>query len=360
MNISGGSTFSVSRKSGQCRSGILADSCEIPIIPHCSDTSVNPNSYGVYREGGFVKDMLTCIILFLLGILAFWLFAIAPQMHNRPDMRTWEKYDYAHRGLHNWEAGLPENSLPAFAKAVEGGFGVELDVRLTADNKIVVIHDSHLWRLCGVDNYVEKMTLKDLRSLKLQHSQERIPTLEEALSVIGETTPVMVELKVENNNYELLCALTWSVMSSRPGQYSIQSFNPLAVRWFKEHQPSVIRGQLMQGTLPNNEIGQFQAFLGRNLFSNMFTRPNFESYNYQDRARASLWMAKNVLGMPEVSWTITDSETYASLKKKGCIIIFEGFHPLAQSPQPDSTQPSMETSPASMCSQLKIHNTGKR
>lgn len=73
-------------------------------------------------------------------------------VHGRKDQPGWETFEhvrFAHRGLHG--PGVPENSLAAFRRAAEAGYGAELDVHLTADGYLAVIHDSDLARMCGVE-----------------------------------------------------------------------------------------------------------------------------------------------------------------------------------------------------------------
>ena len=95
------------------------------------------------------------VLLILLLVLALcvllWLWAIAPQL-PRADFSAFLKYDYAHRGLHDKDNGVPENSLKAFSLAAVCGFGMELDLQLTKDNRVVVHHDDSILRTCGVDN----------------------------------------------------------------------------------------------------------------------------------------------------------------------------------------------------------------
>ena len=70
------------------------------------------------------------------------------------------RYRYAHRGLHS-KPHIPENSMAAFAKAAAAGFGIELDVHLTKDGRLAVIHDSSLKRTCGEDLIIEEITMKE-------------------------------------------------------------------------------------------------------------------------------------------------------------------------------------------------------
>ena len=71
--------------------------------------------------------------IFLCILLAAYLFLIAPRIFGKPDAAPLLEYHYAHRGLHDNKTDAPENSMPAFRKAVESGYGIELDVQLTRD-----------------------------------------------------------------------------------------------------------------------------------------------------------------------------------------------------------------------------------
>lgn len=293
------------------------------------------------RGSGVSMNFIVGVLLAVLGIFILWLYAIAPQLRGRPYMAELSKYDYAHRGLHNAERGIPENSLAAFRLAAESGFGIELDVQLTADNQVVVVHDPSLGRVCGVETAVKDMSLSQLQACRLEGTEEGIPTLKQALDAIGRRTPVIVELKYYNNT-SVICPLVWEILKDYEGLYCVQSFNPLIVKWFRDHHPEVIRGQLMEGVQKNDILSSSAAFAGRNLLSNFLTRPNFEAYKYQSRSRPSMWLAKNVFGMPEISWTVTDMETYHYLKNQNCIVIFEGFEPFAEKKPVPAANPTTE------------------
>ena len=68
---------------------------------------------------------------------------------------------FAHRGLHEGSQ-FPENSLLAFAAALEFGAGIECDLRLTADNHIVVFHHRDAWRMCGSRMKIGELTWPSL------------------------------------------------------------------------------------------------------------------------------------------------------------------------------------------------------
>lgn len=105
-----------------------------------------------------------------------------------------QKYRYAHRGFHD-KPVIPENSLPAFRRAIEHGFGAELDVHLLKDGTLAVFHDSDLRRCANVDGQIEDLTLEELKQLRLEGTDEQIPTFDEVLALFESATPLIIELK---------------------------------------------------------------------------------------------------------------------------------------------------------------------
>ena len=80
------------------------------------------------------------------------------------------KVPVAHRGLHDDE--LPENSMPAFAAAIEHGFNIEIDVHLSSDGHLVVFHDDNLKRVCGIDKKVKDCTVEEQTKCHCIHQTE--------------------------------------------------------------------------------------------------------------------------------------------------------------------------------------------
>lgn len=259
------------------------------------------------------------------GLLASWLWAIAPGRGG--DFEVFDRYDYAHRGLHDLEPGTPENSLAAFKRAVERGYGVELDLQLTKDKKVVVHHDATLKRSCGADVRVQDLPYEALSEYRLFGSGERIPLFSEVLAVMGGKTPMIVELKGYNDPAEL-CTLAMKELEGYTGDYCVESFDPRIVRWFYKNRPEIVRGQLMYHMKKNeNGLTGLQAFCGRNLLSNFHARPHFEAYDIHTRNVPSLRLAKAVCGLKEVSWTLRTQEEYDRAKRLNSLCIFEGFLP---------------------------------
>ena len=279
------------------------------------------------------------IALWIFGILAalliLWLLSMTPRRGEK-QLERFRQYRYAHRGLHNKERGVPENSLLAFRYAVAGGFGAELDVHLTKDKRLVVIHDSYVDRMCGTHGRVEDMTLSQLRELRLLGTEQKIPLLEEVLPIFCGKTPLIIELKVEKNNHRQLCEKTMQVLSAYRGDYCIESFDPRALQWMRRNEPFVIRGQLAENFLEQSEVPGLQL-LGRfvltMLMCNFLTRPDFVAYRYEDRLDLPARLCCGLLKAQEVSWTIRKQADLEVVEQAGAIPIFEGFLP-ARRPSP--------------------------
>lgn len=266
--------------------------------------------------------------LVLLACVLFWLWAIAPQVAGRPDFTELKKYDYAHRGLHHKENGVPENSLLAFRLAADCGFGMELDLQLTKDNRVVVHHDHSIVRTCGVDKLISDMTYEELKGYRLFCTEERIPLFAEVLALVKGKTPLIVELK-GYNDVNTLCILAMEELKNYEGLYCVESFDPRIVRWFRQNHPGIIRGQLMEHLQRGkNGMSGAQAFFGRNLMTNFLTRPNFEAYDFNWRNNISLRAARRVFGMQEVSWTLRSEEAFRLAKSAGNLCIFEHILPV--------------------------------
>lgn len=270
--------------------------------------------------------VLVVLLILVVACVALWLWAIAPQL-PRADFSAFAKYDYAHRGLHDKDNGVPENSLKAFALAAQCGFGMELDLQLTKDNRVVVHHDHSIQRTCGVDKLISDMTLEELWGYRLLGTEEKVPLFSQVLETVGGRTPLIIELKDYNDN-DTLCRLAMEELAGYQGLYCVESFDPRIVWWFRQNRPEIVRGQLMERLEKGqNGLTAAQAFFGRNMMTNFHTRPQFEAYDFHARNVPSLKAVRRVFGMQEVSWTLRTLEEYQQAKALGNLCIFEHFLP---------------------------------
>lgn len=258
--------------------------------------------------------------ILLLFVLLF-LFLIAPSGRKRKTRDFFRSHRFfAHRGLHG--DGIPENSLPAFERACAAGYGIELDVHVTKDGKAVVFHDDTLMRMCGAEGSIEDHTLEELRALRLAGTDERIPTFEEVLSLVGGRVPLIIEEKGVTSDTSV-CVLTAEALKEYPGKYCIESFNPFAVRYWKKHHPEVVRGILSCPMKGDGFAGSpIKNFLLQNLLLNFLTRPDFLAYEVHGKKMLAFRTARALGGCP-VAWTIRSAEDLALAKGAFYAVIFE-------------------------------------
>ena len=264
------------------------------------------------------------LLILLFALAALYLVLVAPKMTNRVNRGPFMgNVFYAHRGLFNNESDAPENSLAAFGKAVEAGYGMELDVQLTKDDKLVVFHDATLKRMCGVEGKVWDYTLEELKRFHLANSKEKIPTFEEVLNLVDGRTPLIVEYKMDRPLTKV-CALGDELLRNYKGTYCIESFHPYALMWYKKHRPEVMRGQLSgnlakETTDPKKKI---YYTLVTYLLTNILTRPDFIAYDHRYVNNISRKVCK-ALGALSVTYTIKSEQRYKEVKDDFDLFIFD-------------------------------------
>lgn len=266
------------------------------------------------------------IALTLIALLVLFYLWCLMGRRSHPDMAKFRGWNYAHRGLHNDQK--PENSLAAFQAAVDAGYGAELDVHLLKDGTLAVIHDYELQRIAGRAGKVEDLTREELSQIQLCSTDQTIPILEEVLLVFSGKTPLIVELKCADGNHAALCQATCALLDGYEGLYCMESFDPRAVNWLRKHRPDIVRGQLSENWMGKKLLipGILKWMLTYHLM-NVYTRPDFTAYKFEDRKAFGTDIVRKILGVPGVSWTLKTRQQYDIAVKEGWIPIFEGFEP---------------------------------
>lgn len=259
----------------------------------------------------------------ILGIL--YLLAIMPRVTPRP-MTEFKEWYYAHRGFHDNRSEAPENSCKAMRLAVENGYGIELDVQLTKDEKVVVFHDADLSRVCGVDAKVNSMTYEELQTLRLFESNEKIPLFSEVLKIIDGKVPFIMEVKMVDGKNRV-CELAAKELEGYRGMYCMESFHPLAVRWFRKKRPEIIRGQLAANFKKEGQKEGIREWVVHQLVVNVLGRPDFVAYSHKSAGNLSRNLTR-MYGATAVAWTIRSEEELNRNRKKFEMFIFEGFRPI--------------------------------
>ncbi|MBQ1281730.1 MAG: hypothetical protein IIY16_05760, partial [Oscillospiraceae bacterium] len=246
---------------------------------------------------------------------------------NYVNMNDFMVHDYAHRGLHDITQGIPENTLPAFARAVEYGFGAELDVHLTADGRLIVFHDDDLKRLCGVGKRTAEVRSEEFAAWGILGTEHRAPFLEDVLALFVGKKPLIVEIKTDGGNAAAVTEAACRVLDRFDVTYCIESFDPRVLLWLKQNRPEICRGQLSQDFIRRkNNLSKPLRFALTNLLGNSLTKPDFIAYKFEDRSCDAVRRCRSA-GVSEFSWTVRSQADMDTAKKNGCAVIFEGFIP---------------------------------
>lgn len=221
---------------------------------------------------------------------------------------------YAHRGLFD-NKKIVENTISAFKKALLDNLNIELDIRVTKDNKIIVFHDNNIKRLTGIDKLVKDMTYNELSNVKLLNTNDKIPLLEDVLKLVSGRVTLLIELK-ENLSNNTLKELN-KLLLDYNGEVLLQSFNPIIIR--KMALTSLKRYRM--GILLNNEYKGFKGALY-----------DFFIYKYLIKQKYISFISSPkelVLNAKEVSlkelfiWTIKTKEDFIKYKKYSNNLICE-------------------------------------
>lgn len=226
----------------------------------------------------------------------------------------------AHRGLYE---GLfvPENSMLAFKKAIEQNYAIELDVRITKDNKIVVFHDKNLIRMCGLEKKLTNQNFDDIKNLCLYQSKETIPLFQDVLKLINSQVPIVVEIKNDSKvgQFESILA---NILDDYKGEFSVCSFNEEVVYWFKENRINFKRG-LIYGDIKELQIKFYKTVFLYRFFK---VKPDFVSLDYKLSNTLIVNFCKK-LNIPIFTWTVNNKKKYKKAKVIFDNLIFENIRP---------------------------------
>ena len=247
---------------------------------------------------------------------------------GHPAWQVLRQYRYAHRGYHD-KPLIPENSMPAFRRAIERGWGAELDVHLMKDGTLAVIHDSSLKRTADADVMIEDLTREELANYRLEGTDERIPLFDEVLELFEGKAPLIIELKTANGNHMELSRAVCERLDRYSGDFCIESFDPFAVADVRRLRPAICRGQLAEDFLKDDGagIGPAKSLLATGLLGNAAARPDFIAFKFEDRHCASNRACLRLWHIQGVAWTIRSKEDLLEAEREGLIPIFEKFDP---------------------------------
>ncbi len=249
----------------------------------------------------------------------------------RPSLDWLTARPIAHRGLHNAELGIVENSLSALDAAIAGRFGIECDVQLSADGEAMVFHDFHLGRLTAETGKVSERKASELASIKLNGSGDTIPSLGTLLDRLGGRMPLVIEIKSRFDGDLALTRRTVEIVKQRAGQpIALKSFDPAIIAALRALAPTLPRGVVAMSDYSYPDFDGLDR-VAKHALANLLhfneSRPDFLSWKVADLPSAAPFLCRSGLAMPVMSWTVRTPEERERASLHADQMVFEGFRP---------------------------------
>ncbi|MDQ6437978.1 glycerophosphodiester phosphodiesterase [Mesorhizobium sp. LHD-90] len=234
------------------------------------------------------------------------------------DISWLTKQPVAHRGFHDMNKKVWENTLSAFARAAERGYAIECDVHLSLDGEVIVFHDNDLRRLAGREGYVWQKTAAEFGALRIGGTDDHAPTLKETLDLVAGRVPLVIELKGIPGHDAGLVAKVGSLLKDYSGDVAIMSFDHWLIRDFERDAPGIPGGLTAWGD-QQQEIEAHFSMLSHGI--------SFVSYAVDHLPNRFVSFVREKLSMPVITWTVRDE---AAVKRTFALadqMTFEGFEP---------------------------------
>jgi glycerophosphoryl diester phosphodiesterase len=236
----------------------------------------------------------------------------------------------AHRGLHDAKRGIIENMPGAAQAAIDGNFSIECDIQLTADGEAMVHHDDALGRLTEASGALLGKTAAELKAVRFKDTSERMMSLGDLCALVKGRVPLVIEVKSHFDGDRKLVRRMAEVLASYAGPAAGMSFDPDQVLALRETMPERPRGIVAERSYdaadwPEASPAQRQGMLHlRHAFR---TRPHFVAYWVDELPALAPWIARNIFGLPLLTWTVRTPEQRQRAARYADQMIFEGFRP---------------------------------
>ena len=236
----------------------------------------------------------------------------------------------AHRGLHDRNAGVLENTGPAFVAAIDGGYGIECDLQPASDGTPMVFHDRALKRLIDAEGLIDERTPAELAKLRYRGQDTPILTYAGFLEMVGGRAPLVVEIKSEFDApkagfLEAIAALT----TAYKGPVCLKSFDPAVMARCNALAPQIPRGIIATDyTVHNwwpNKIDAARAISLTYLLESRDAEPSFFSYHVRALPTPVTRFTREALGLPLFTWTVRNERERAIAAKWADAVVFEGY-----------------------------------
>jgi glycerophosphoryl diester phosphodiesterase len=236
----------------------------------------------------------------------------------------------AHRGLHDAAGGVIENTPSAFSAAIAANYAIECDIQISADGEAMVFHDQTLERLTEGSGRLDAMSAADLRRVPFRKTGDRMITLGELCELVADRAILLVEIKSRFDGDLRLVKRAAEVLAGHRGRVALMSFDPAPIAALRTLAPDLPRGIVAERRYTHPEWSPLSARTKRALayFQHALqSRPQFIAYSVNDLASAIPRLARNVLRLPLLTWTVRSAVDRERASRYADQMIFEGFRP---------------------------------
>ena len=223
----------------------------------------------------------------------------------------------AHRGYHDLNKAVWENTLSAFSRAVDAGFAIECDLHYASDGVPVVFHDEDLERLCQLKGDVRERTSQELGLISVGATADKIPTLRQLLDLVKGQVPLVIELKGREADDEGFAEAVLEVLEGYEGRVALMSFDHWLLRDLKALNAPYPLGLTAGGNKPE-EFAVHEKAMELGL--------DFISYFFADLPNPFI-TAQREKGIVVITWTVRDEKGRKHTFENADQMTFEGFDP---------------------------------
>ncbi|MGJ8529737.1 glycerophosphodiester phosphodiesterase family protein [Maritalea sp.] len=227
----------------------------------------------------------------------------------------------AHRGLHDVEQGVIENSKSAFVAAIEAGFGIECDIQLTGDDQPVVFHDYVLDRLTAQKGKLTALSFDQLSRIPLGGTADRTMHFSELLTLVDGNAPLIVELKSQGKRNPMIAKAVIKTAQGYKGALVFKSFDAGILYQMRRLGATWPLGIVVKEK-DYNPVTWLAAIVSRHLMHYPWTRFEFISCKVID-LKLPMVRFFRAMGKKTMTWTIK-SKAEVELARLGADqIVFE-------------------------------------
>ena len=236
----------------------------------------------------------------------------------------------AHRGLHDAALGVIENTAGAVTAAIDGGYGIEVDLQLSADGEAMVHHDAELGRLTDGEGRLDQRDSAELKRVPFRASAEHMLTLGDLCDLVGGRAVLLPELKSRFDGDPRLPSRVAAVVTGYRGPVAPMSFDPLQLRVLRHKAPRLPSGIVAAKYRPHPYWDQMPPWLRYgmgSLLPALIAHPQFVAYAIGDLPAPAPGLARHVLCVPLLTWVVRTPSERQRAARWADQMIFEGFRP---------------------------------